>query len=242
MTAADGPQDITFDATATLSTVGIPSTSTIRAKGFPRDANPAGLAGTQCYVNGIMNAVELDVGNLNKWLQGTIPGGWPLDLQRTERLPGVLLGSPRHAARSERCSCNVTTGEYGFEDVINSASPTGTPDGVAGTNRTDGYSPEDVDENKHAGQLGRSQCWKRHAHRHGRAILIKRVDCLNGGRQNIVTGARHVLRLVDGGLNNLPVRPDNGLGGFTVASENPVYVFGKLQFRQHRSFLGQLLR
>jgi len=35
-----------------------------------------------------------------------------------------------------------------------------------------------------------------------------------------------VLRLVDGGLGNLPVRLDNGLGGFTVASENPVYVFG----------------
>ena len=41
-----------------------------------------------------------------------------------------------------------------------------------------------------------------------------------------MTGARHVLKLVDGGLGNLPVRPDNGLGGFTVASENPVYVLG----------------
>jgi hypothetical protein len=52
------------------------------------------------------------------------------------------------------------------------------------------------------------------------------VNCMNGGRQNWVSGARHVLRLVDGSLNNLPVRPDNGQGGFTVASENPVYVLG----------------
>ena len=27
-------------------------------------------------------------------------------------------------------------------------------------------------------------------------------------------------------LGNVPVRPDNGLGGFTVAAENPVYVMG----------------
>jgi hypothetical protein len=43
---------------------------------------------------------------------------------------------------------------------------------------------------------------------------------------NWVSGARHVLKLVDGGLGNLPIRPDNGLGGFTVGSENPVYVYG----------------
>jgi hypothetical protein len=47
----------------------------------------------------------------------------------------------------------------------------------------------------------------------------------------MVTGARHALKLVDGRLNAvgtspLPVRPDNLQGGFTVASENPVYVKG----------------
>jgi hypothetical protein len=52
------------------------------------------------------------------------------------------------------------------------------------------------------------------------------VNCSTRGRQNIVTGARHVLKLVDAGLGNLPVRPDTGLGGFTVASENPVYIQG----------------
>ena len=35
-----------------------------------------------------------------------------------------------------------------------------------------------------------------------------------------------MLKLVDGSLGNLPVRPDTGLGGFTVASENPVYIQG----------------
>ena len=44
-------------------------------EGFPRDAAPPGMANPACYVNGIMNAVELDVGNFKKWLQGTVPGG-----------------------------------------------------------------------------------------------------------------------------------------------------------------------
>jgi hypothetical protein len=47
---------------------------------------------------------------------------------------------------------------------------------------------------------------------------------------NAVTGARHVLKLVAAGGNAagsyLPVRADNNQGGFTVASENPVYVQG----------------
>jgi hypothetical protein len=34
------------------------------------------------------------------------------------------------------------------------------------------------------------------------------------------------VRLVNGSLGNLPVRPDNGLGGFTLASEEPAYILG----------------
>jgi len=90
---------------------------------------------------------------------------------------------------------------------------------------SNGFSPEDVDENTIVDAWGAANV--------GNGMRIatvgnpyKTVDCLNGGRQNIVTGARHVLRLVDGGLNNVPLRPDNGLGGFTVVAENPVYVFG----------------
>jgi hypothetical protein len=44
-----------------------------------------------------------------------------------------------------------------------------------------------------------------------------------------VSGARHVLKLVDGALGNVPLRTDAGAtntGGFTVASENPVYIQG----------------
>jgi hypothetical protein len=48
-------------------------------------------------------------------------------------------------------------------------------------------------------------------------------------RKNWVSGARHVLKLVDGALGNVPYRQDGTAlspGGFTVASENPVYILG----------------
>ena len=67
-----------------------------------------------------------------------------------------------------------------------------------------------------------------------------RVSTFTIGRANRVTGARHVLTLVDGSLGNLPTMPvgnatnhctptaasPTACGGFTVASENPVYVQG----------------
>ena len=60
---------------------------------------------------------------------------------------------------------------------------------------------------------------------------VRVTTCSTTGAANMVTGARHALRLVDAGMNGggtsyLPVRPDNSQGGFTVASENPVYVYG----------------
>ena len=193
-------------------------------EGFPRDVNP-GLGGSQCYVNGIMNAVELDVGNLNRWLIAN-----PGLIDYSSQNGYLVFFSDRRGMLPDPFStpvAGVTTGEYGFEDVINTASVNGTPDNGASNepNNAQGYSPEDVDENNTLDFWGAADV--------GNGMRIatggnpyQAVDCLNGGRQNIVTGARHVLRLIDGGLNNVPVRPDTGLGGFTVAAENPVYVLG----------------
>jgi hypothetical protein len=173
-----------------------------------------------------MNAVELDVGNLNQWVQGNLPGGVP-PIDYSGQNGFLVFFSDRRGMRPDPDNGNITSGEYGFEDVINSASPTGTPDGVLEI-------AEDVDQNRAVDPL--PAVWGTVNVGNGLKAAFpaintagnpyQTVDCLNGGRQNIVTGARHVLRLVDGGLGNLPVRLDNGLGGFTVASENPVYVFG----------------
>ncbi|MCZ6752009.1 MAG: hypothetical protein O7E51_09305, partial [Acidobacteria bacterium] len=52
-----------------------------------------------------------------------------------------------------------------------------------------------------------------------------RINGLTVGRKNRVSGARHGLKLVNGSLGNVPTRNDN-TGGFTIASENIVYVHG----------------
>ncbi len=225
LTAADAPSDKTV-VNGNSQYSWYPINFYDPREGFPRDVNP-GLAGTQCYVNGIMNAVELDVGNLNRWLLGATPASGP-SVSYSGQNGYLVFFSDRRGMLPDPNGApvaNIANGEYGFEDVINSASPTGTPDAALEPQGGNGFSPEDVDENKALDVWGAADV--------GNGMRIatvgnpfKTVDCLNGGRQNVVTGARHVLRLVDGSLGNVPVRPDTGLGGFTVASENPVYVFG----------------
>jgi hypothetical protein len=203
-------------------------------EGFPRDT---ALAGTQCYANGIMNAVELDVGNLKAWLAAN---GANIAYAPTN---GFLLyfSDRRGEVKDPNLVPPATTGKYGFEDVINSPNvASGMPNGLPEPLAPNGFSPEDVDENNRFDNWGSEGNGSNNTpvgvvdgfvgfglNRNANPPNpYQALDCLNGGRQNIVLGARHVLKLVDGGLNRLPVRLDNNLGGFTVASENPVYVQG----------------
>jgi hypothetical protein len=166
----------------------------------------------------------------------------------------------------------VINGESGIEDVINSAQnlTSTTPDGVLEATTYYTYSPEDVDQNGFLDNWGEKNVGYGFGINTNTAPLnpYKRinvtgqgtaasVDCasyntstgalLTGatdqeGMANPVSGARHVLKLVDGGMSNsltsfLPVMPaasgcsqsatnPTGCGGFTVASENPVYIQG----------------
>ena len=179
-------------------------------EGFPRDSSP--LGGTSCYVNGIMNAVELDVGNLNQWILGNIAGSGSLVDPSTQN--GYLVYF------SDRRGQNhvPTTGQFGFEDIINSGSPTGTPDTVLDNSANP--SPEDVDQDGALEAWGAANVGDGFHSASTVGNPYQAVDCLAVGRKNRVTGARHVLKLVDGSLGNLP------MPGFTVAAENPVYVHG----------------
>lgn len=202
-------------------------------EGHPRDTNLATAA--NCNVNGIMNAVEIDVGNLRRWLGHAI-GAAPViagtgnQVDFVQQNGYVLYFSDRRGmVPSPNTNPQVTTGEYGFEDVVNSGSSAGVPDGaleppVPG-------SPEDVNGNNIPDTWGANDVGD------GFGIDLspanprnpyQPVNCTTIGRANRVTGARHVLKLVDGTLGNLPTRLDNPTppGGFTVASENPVYVQG----------------
>jgi hypothetical protein len=199
-----------------------------------------------CSVNGVMNTVELDAGNLGLWLKGIIPGSGKL-VNLSNQNGYVLYFSDHRGmlpdpnpSNGGQTPAGTISGESGLEDVVNWSQPLASSitDGVLENTATKyyTYSPEDVDQN------GFLDAWGARNIGYGFGIntntglplnpyLPRLGACSTIGRANAVTGARHALRLVDGGMNAagtsyLPVRWDNNLGGFTVASENPVYVYG----------------
>ena len=195
-------------------------------EGFVNDNN-AGVANGSCWTNGIMNAVELDVGNLRQWLLGNI-GVSGMLVDPSKQNGYLVYFSDRRGMQPDQYAGNIINGEAGLEDVVNSASA-GVPDGVlepatAGYNNNTGYSPEDVDENGQLDKWGEANISLGFGTNSPNNPYVA-VNCLTVGRANAVSGARHVLRLVDGGLGNLPTLA-NSAGGFTVASENPVYILG----------------
>lgn len=269
-------------------------------EGEMRDNNvPNTTSGTQtyssCSVNGIMNAVELDVGNLSRWLNTatTLPGGHiagsGASVNYTNYNGYVLYFSDHrgmlpstHPSNGGQTAAGVINGESGIEDVVNSSQnlTSTTTDGVAEALSYYGYSPEDVDQNGFLDNWGEKNIGYGFGINTNTAPLnpYKRInvagagtatsiDCasynpgttvaplpaptpatlLTGatdqeGLANPVSGARHVLKLVDAGMSAagvsyLPVIPaasgctqsaadPTGCGGFTIASENPVYVQG----------------
>ena len=209
-----------------------------------------------------MNAVEIDVGNLQNWLNGTIPGsgqsvnssaqnGYILYFSdRRGMLPNPNLTSSHPA--------NTKSGDSGLEDTINSASIVGTPDGALETKMTNkAFSPEDDNQNGVLDNWGAYNLGLgfygtvASAAQNLNAKIVSTnpapnpygtvaggggdriASCGTTGRKNWVSGARHVLKLVDGSLGQVPLMPApvvynsvNYWGGFTVASENPVYIQG----------------
>jgi len=195
--------------------------------------NTTGKAAGTCAPNGIMNVVELDVNNLKRWLTGAIGANGAAVDNQTQNGYVLFYSDRRGMVADPNVTPAATTGEYGWEDSINAASANGTPDGVldpAPTGST--QSPEDVDANLKDDNWGAAHIGDAfgvgaftNVNPPDPYVLAHRVTCLTVGRKNQVTAARHVLKLVDGALGSLPTRP-GGTGGFTVASENPVYILG----------------
>ena len=258
-----------------------------------RSSNTPGAASqtvyTPCSPIGVMNAVELDVGNLWLWLQGVAPynaSSGPLVNTASNLQNGyILYFSDRRGMMPDNnppaaLLYNNIPGNSGLEDTVNAASNTGKPDGALEPATYYSYSPEDVDGDgyfdiqgetylaagfgltstnyPYAGapyypipaqtatvgtnQLNCSVATENAADNaygtfpYGFSTAAERALVTPPpayAESNIVTGPRHVLRLVDGGMNPanatsyLP-HPAAGLtgDGFTVASEEPVYVLG----------------
>jgi hypothetical protein len=126
-------------------------------EGYNRQPTP-GL-NTQVTLGGIMNYIELDVKNLAKWFNGTLPAAGStgpstkdpvvapnnfvvyISDRRGNYLPtGTLLGATPVLSPSGH-----ETGEYGYFDLVNRSSANGCPDGVLEPAGASGVSAEDID-------------------------------------------------------------------------------------------------
>ncbi|HEX4488271.1 MAG TPA: hypothetical protein VH088_18480 [Terriglobales bacterium] len=183
-----------------------------------------------CSVNGVMNAIEVDVANLRDWLRNSATGQ---TVESVSQNGYILYFSDRRGMLPNPNNGNLKEGEYGFEDVINSSAGgglTAAPDGVLETlppNKT--QSPEDVNFNGKLDRYGASDLGLGFNTAITTNPYVRLANCPLTARKNWVSGARHVLKLVDGNMGSLPRRiqaDGSDGGGFTVASENPVYIQG----------------
>jgi Tfp pilus assembly protein PilX len=205
--------------------------------------------------NGIINSVELDVGNLRNWILGkTGTTGTKVDFVTYNGY--VLYFSDRRgmqfATAAQGANYKTQWGEYGFEDTINyaNAGANFAPDGRLDAVNYNGVSAEDVNGNllldaygvKYVGDaFGPTTATDTNVTVPPSPFAVgHRISTFTLGHANRVTGARHALKLVDGSLGNLPTMPagnatnncsqtaanPTACGGFTVTSENPVYIQG----------------
>jgi Tfp pilus assembly protein PilX len=247
---------------------------------------------SSCSVNGIMNAVELDVGNLTRWLNGTMGVGTTGSNVNFTKENGYVLYYSDHRgmlaspnmSNGQQTPAGIINGESGLEDVVNSSAnlTSTTPDGSLEPATYYTYSPEDVDLNGVLDNWGEKNIGYGFGINTNTSPLnsFKRitvtnagtassVDCasyntstgalLSGatdqeGMANPVSGARHVLKLVDAGMSAglvsyVPVMPavsgcvqsaanPTACGGFTIASENPVYIHGNYNTSSADPFWG----
>jgi len=171
-----------------------------------------------CSIGGVLNLVEIDVHNLQRWLAGTIGANGP-NTEYVSQNGYVLYLSDRRGTIVANALLTYKNGEYGYEDVINPGSVNGTPDSTLNAG-------EDADGNGILDNAAKDYMGLGFGVAQPGTLPNATVSCLAVARPNWVSGPRHGVRLVNGSLGNLPVRPDNGQGGFTLASEQPAYVLG----------------
>ena len=162
---------------------------------------------TTCALGGIMNIVELDVHNLGHWLAGDI-GTTGTQVESVSQNGYLFYFSDRRGMLPN--GGGDVVGEYGYEDLINSTIINGLPDAILETS-------EDVNQSGALDIYGAANLGDGFGQA-GQPPTF-RISC-NDAWKKRVSGARHALKLVNGSQGNLPTP------GFSVGSENPVYVQG----------------
>lgn len=168
------------------------------------DADP--LLDRDPHLGGLIHFVELDIGNLARWLSGAIGVSGPSALNDDGY---IVYFSDR---RTNNDLLLTETGEYGYEDFVNTGL-SGAPNGIH-------EAGEDVNGNGTLDTYGMTPMA-------GAGVSpLDATATVTGTVTNAVARAnppiffRRAVKLTNGGLGNLPV------DGLTVTSENPVYVQG----------------
>lgn len=225
-------------------------------EGEPRDTRPGGDPGTSCSPNGVMNAVELDAGNLWLWLQAKAPytAGSGKSVDSAAQNGYIVYFSDHRGMIADAnplgAFYNNFSGMSGLNDSINSSSSVGLPDNKLDPTNYYTFSPEDV-AGKSTGALdswgekylgagfGIASAHMTEPYYIWGSNTTNLIQCyatagnIPTAEWNMVTGPRHALRLVDGGMDTggtsylpHPIAPQTTGNGLTFTSEEPVYVLG----------------
>jgi hypothetical protein len=223
-------------------------------EGYNREPQPA--LNTLVTLGGVMNYIELDVKNLAKWFNGTLPaaGSTGPSTRDPNIAPNnfVVYVSDRRGNYAPTGAIAGTwpplspsgheTGEYGYGDFVNPADPSGCPNGVLDAG-------EDLDNTGVLFTYGEvtfaSPTSGAYLFTNGtsNAAVVPDPLCPTGtggifpwpraflkypneGRENPPSLFRRALKLVNGNVITLPLCPGGVTCGLTVATENPVYIQG----------------
>jgi hypothetical protein len=182
-------------------------------EGTFRDSSPGNMR-----LSGLFHYMELDVRNLSRWFRGEIgaTGDQALNVNGY-----TVYFSDR---RGNRNAANQETGELGFEDFVNPASSSGTPNGSLDTGEDmNGNGTLEVYGNTPRlpyGLASWTSGWLNTSTLTASSTLLTQISGENVARRNPLIFFRRALKLTNGELGNI-ISP-----GLTVASENPVYIQG----------------
>ncbi len=180
----------------------------------------------ELYLGGVMHYIELDVANLCRWFRGEIGANGPNAIDETGY---VVYFSDR---RTNRDSAGNETGEYGFEDNVNSTTDitNGIPNGILEIG-------EDFNGNGNPDLYGATPASPPEVSPLTSAARPWFYSSVSAGvaRKNRPIFFRRALKLANGATINLGVVDGTPLG-LAVVSENPVYVQGN--YNANGSFTG----
>lgn len=190
-------------------------------EGLLRDTAPTDANGNvlrDVMLGGVMHYIALDVRNLSRWFQGAGPYAGGSGTQAFNTGGYSVYFSDR---RNNRDANSQETGEYGFEDFVNPANATGAANGTldAGEDVNASATLESYGEFPNYNGLANTLPPGAVAPYNAGARPWTAITT-PGAMTNRAILFRHALKLTNGGLGNI-VAP-----GFTVVSENPVYVQG----------------